>query len=84
MSRTVEFTTGARKELASLDRAVQLRISKKIDALASNPFPKQVTRLVESDNLMRVRVGDYRIVYQVTATRLTITQVGHRSKVYKK
>lgn len=56
-----------------------------VEKLSSNPLPKQTTKLVGSQHSFRIRVGDYRIVYSVYSTTLTIEilRVKHRKNVYK-
>ena len=56
-----------------------------LDALASQPFPPGVKKLINQENVFRVRVGDYRILYQVEADKLLILvlRVGHRKDVYR-
>ena len=55
-----------------------------IDRLASAPRPKDVKKLQGSDDLYRVRAGDYRVIYPIQDKRLLIlaVKIGHRSDVY--
>ncbi|MGQ0631230.1 MAG: type II toxin-antitoxin system RelE family toxin [Sporichthyaceae bacterium] len=82
---TVEVELTAAKALGKLDRTVQVRILKVINALATEPRPSGATKLVGSDG-MRVRVGDYRVVYVIDDSVVTVTvvRVGHRSSVYER
>lgn len=81
----VEFTATARKQLARLDRPVQLRILKAVALLARQPRPPAARRLSVPSELWRVRVGDFRVVYSIDGERLVvaIARVGHRSTVYR-
>jgi mRNA interferase RelE/StbE len=74
----------ARREMEALDTAVRLRIDRKIVLLASNPRASGSKRL-QGHDLMRVRAGDYRIVYAIRDQRLLvlIVRVAHRSRVYR-
>lgn len=56
-----------------------------IEALQQEPFPHGATTLEGAERLYRVRVGDYRIVYEVDmdAKQITIHYVRHRSEVYR-
>ena len=56
-----------------------------MDALAANPRPKGVKKLSGPDDLYRIRVGDYRIVYQIHDDRLIVlvVRIGHRKDVYR-
>ncbi len=85
MPFSVEFTPSAVRELRKLAKAIQKRISVVIDALAENPFPRGVKKLLAEQNIYRVRVGDYRILYQVEAAKLVVlvVKVGHRREIYR-
>lgn len=62
----------------------QARIAKKIDALSNDPRPSGIKALKGND-LMRLRVGDYPIIYQIEDDRLVvlIVKLGHRREVYR-
>jgi mRNA interferase RelE/StbE len=81
---TIEFESGVRKMIAKLPRAVRTRIGVAIAALADNPRPHGAKRLVGLPNLLRIRVGDYRVVYMIEDDRLIVVIVaaGHRSSIY--
>jgi mRNA interferase RelE/StbE len=79
----VEVARRALKILASLPRQEQQRIRAAIDLLAEQPRPPGCVRIVGEPHAYRVRVGDYRIVYEVFDDRLVIQVVrtGHRRDV---
>lgn len=82
----VDFTPAARREFDRLDGSIQKRISTKIDELEQHgPSILGVKKLQLTDRLYRVRVGDWRIVYQVDFGRATITiaHIAHRSQAYR-
>lgn len=74
------------KDLRSLSKSTVLRVMKRIDALASDPFPRQTAKLEGGEELYRIRVGDYRVIYSVDreARLVTIHHVRHRREVYRK
>jgi mRNA interferase RelE/StbE len=80
----VEIARRALKTLAALRRGEQQRVRAAIDLLADNPRPPGCTKLTEEDDAYRVRVGVYRIVYEVLEDRLLVhvVRVGHRRDVY--
>jgi mRNA interferase RelE/StbE len=70
-----------------LDGTVRALITKKIDRLAVEPRPSGVKQLQgQTETFYRVRVGDYRVVYQIAEKKLIvlIVRVGNRRDVYKK
>ncbi|MFW9261714.1 type II toxin-antitoxin system RelE family toxin [Nostoc sp. CALU 546] len=85
MSYEVKFSRGAKKQFRKLPIDVQQRIQTKINDLAIEPRPNGVKKLQGDDNSYRVRVGDYRVVYEVDDDVLIVTviKVGHRSGIYK-
>lgn len=89
MPYSIELTPVAEKTLLKLaknDRSLMLRIDRAILSLADNPTPTNSKHLAgEPGNLHRLRVGDYRIIYQVDDGKLVIlvVHVGHRKDVYR-
>ena len=81
----VEIARRAIKSIAKLPRKEQLRVRAAIDLLADDPRPPGCTALAGEDSVYRVRVGDYRILYEVIDDRLVIqvVRVGHRRDVYR-
>jgi mRNA interferase RelE/StbE len=82
---TVELERSARKDLAQLDHQVRTRVLRKISALADDPRPPGVVRLSGRHDIWRIRVGDYRVVYEIIDDRLivTIIRVAGRGAVYR-
>jgi mRNA interferase RelE/StbE len=82
----IEFTRPAMKELADLPRKVRERIAPRIDALTVNPRPRGVEKLKGEDDLYRIRVGDYRVIYSIQDDRLivTVVRVADRRDAYRK
>jgi mRNA interferase RelE/StbE len=80
----VRFTPLARLQIKKLAGEIQERIIARIEELASNPRPHDMRKLVAEENLYRVRVGEYRAVYQIRDRELIvmIVKVGHRREVY--
>ena len=66
----VEITPSAQQELSKLPRKVQKRIDERNLALAENPRPPGSKKLEGEDDFHRIRVGDYRIVYDPIRDRL--------------
>ncbi len=83
MSYRVEFTTAAARQLRKLPRPARERILAAIEKLGEEPRPPGATKLVGEEVAWRLRVGDYRIVYDVLDDVLTvvIVQAGHRREV---
>ena len=84
MSYSVEFTAAAARQLRKLDRPVRARLVVAIEGLADDPRPAGATKLVGEQTAWRIRVGDYRVIYDVLDEALVVTVVraGHRREVY--
>jgi len=85
MKYSVEFRPGVLKSMRQFPRRDLLRLKKKIEELSEN-LPDPVTTKLQGDNdFHKVRVGDYRMVYEIHGDRLVIlvVKIGHRKDVYK-
>jgi len=84
MPYSISFRPAALRELRALPLSDQERIQTKINALAERPFPPGCKKIKGSD-WFRIRVGDYRIIYNVQSQELVILiiRIGHRREVYR-
>ncbi len=84
MSYEIEVRPAALRALKKVDRQDQPRIRGAIALLAAEPRPPGAKALRGRDAL-RIRVGDYRIIYTVQDNRLLVVVVtlGHRREVYR-
>jgi len=84
MRYSVELAPSARKALRKLEPMIRKRIQIAIDELADHPFPHGFKKLV-GDHGYRIRIGDYRVIYDVEHARLTVLviRIGHRREVYR-
>ena len=85
-SYRLEFTTGADRQFRNLPKDVQERLTPHIDALIRNPRPSGIKKLKGDDNAYRLRVGDYRVLYEIHDMRLLVlvVKIGHRREIYRK
>jgi mRNA interferase RelE/StbE len=85
MTYQVEFTKQAAKQFRSLPDLAQQRIIPKVDALSIDPRSSGSVKLAGEENLYRIRVGDYRIIYSIEDDLLVIlvVKIAHRREVYR-
>lgn len=73
-------------DLRKIDKQFISKILEAIESLSENPFPVQSIKMKGSESSYRLRVGDYRIIYQVDTSNkiVTIYYARHRKDVYKR
>lgn len=80
----LKIKRSAERDLKRLPRSLLLRLNRQILALREDPRPTGTRKLKGKLKGWRVRVGDYRIVYQIDDSLHTVTiiRVRHRRNVY--
>ncbi|MFT4305482.1 MAG: type II toxin-antitoxin system RelE/ParE family toxin [Microbacterium sp.] len=86
MSYRVEFTTAAARQVKKLPRPARDRVLEAITNLQDDPRPHGAKKLVGEQSAWRIRIGDYRVIYDVLDDELIVTVVGagHRREVYNR
>ncbi|MBE8987673.1 type II toxin-antitoxin system RelE family toxin [Nostoc sp. LEGE 12450] len=85
MTYQIELSNKAAKQLKKLSVDIRDKINEKILELADNPRPNGVVKLENTGNKYRIRVGNYRILYEIQDDVLIVkvVRVGHRKDVYR-
>jgi len=85
VSYTIELGPAAQRDLKVLPHEILQRVSRKIDSLADNPRPPGVEKLSGSENSYRIRVGDYRILYEIRdrVLLIVVVRIRHRREAYR-
>jgi mRNA interferase RelE/StbE len=80
----IEWRPRARKAFLSLDQSVRRRIGRAVDALAADPRPAGAKMITGAHGVLRIRVGDYRVLYTIDEGQLIVLvlDAGHRSEIY--
>lgn len=86
MTYAIITPKAVQKQLDALPDDVYNRIAAKIQLLAEDPRPNGMVKIKGSNNEYRIRIGDYRIRYEITDKELVILllQCKHRKDVYRK
>ena len=81
----VRFANSAAREFRSLPSEIKRRVGEAVDSLQRTPRPAGVRKLRGHHESYRVRIGSYRIVYEIddSITRILITKIRHRSEAYR-
>jgi len=84
-SYEVVFARSARKELEGLPSSTAERILSTIEQLGADPRPAGVRKLRGVENLWRLRVGDYRVIYAIDDAKhlIDVQVVRHRKDAYR-
>lgn len=83
---SITYKPSAAKALRKLDRQHQRSIIAAIDALAHDPRPDGVKKLQGGMGEYRLRVGSYRVIYDINDGELIILvlHLGYRREIYRK
>ena len=84
-SYRVEIVKSAVKDLRGISPKLTPKITRAIEALESDPRPVGCKKLVGSEHTYRIRIGDYRVVYDLLDEVLTILviRIRHRRDAYR-
>ncbi|MCL7380682.1 type II toxin-antitoxin system RelE/ParE family toxin [Streptomyces sp. 35G-GA-8] len=87
MKYALRFTTAAQRQLRAIDRPAAMRILTALTALGDDPYSENadIKKLTGPSGLYRLRVGNYRIAYQIDDGELLIlvVKIGDRRDVYR-
>ncbi len=85
MTNQIELTRATVKALRRLPDTPRKRLEQAIAGLRDHPRPHGCLPLSGRENTWRVRVGDYRVVYEIHDQRLLIViiRVAHRRDIYR-
>lgn len=85
MSYRIEFKNSAAKSLKKIPKADRIPIVEKIDSFVENLPNPDATKMKGNNPFHKVRVGDYRIFYEIQNDILVIlvVKIGHRKDIYR-
>ena len=81
----IEWKKSAWRDLKRVDRQAVATLIAAVEELSANPLRPGVVKLQGSERTYRIRVGDYRVLYELFHSQLVvlIVRVRHRQDVYK-
>jgi len=85
MTYRVNIKPIAQRYLKKLSISLQIRITQKLKGLETNPR-QGAKKLQDYNNRYRIRMGDYRIIYEIHDNILVVivVEIGHRSDIYRR
>jgi mRNA interferase RelE/StbE len=80
----VRLSKRANRELALLEQSTRSRIVARLEELGDDSFPRGAIKLQGREGVYRIRVGDYRVLYEVFRKEglVLVDKIDHRSGVY--
>jgi len=84
-SFTLSFKNSVEKDCRKIPKDLLPNIFGHVENLSDNPFPHDAIKLAGAESLYRIRVGDYRIIYQVLheSREVIVYFIRHRSVAYR-
>ncbi len=81
---SLDFSSQAQKFIKKCDLALSRRIIDKIKKLEMDPVPHDAKRIVGGERTFRIRIGDYRVLYEISweSNNILIVVIDKRSKAY--
>jgi mRNA interferase RelE/StbE len=84
-SYRIEFAASAEKDLRRCNPVLAANIVRRIEALQNEPTPRQSHKLRGTERTYRLRVGDYRVIYEVEpdVRVVVVYHIRHRREAYR-
>ncbi|MBU0506497.1 MAG: type II toxin-antitoxin system mRNA interferase toxin, RelE/StbE family [bacterium] len=81
----IHFTRTAQKSLNKISKQIIPKILSAISGLSFDPFPKGSRKLTGFSSIFRIRVQNYRIIYEIIDNEIIIKilKIGHRKDIYR-
>lgn len=82
----VELTSAVQRQIKKIPTEIKKLIIKQLEKLQRIPHPNGVKKLVGMDNLYRIKIKDYRVIYTINNQKLLILviKIADRKEIYKK
>lgn len=87
MKFEVHLSSRSHKFLKRTEKRTYERLIRNVETLADNPFPSEAKKIIgRKEKLFRIRVGDYRILYEVYLDKnvILVVNIDKRSRVYRR
>ncbi len=81
----IEIKKSAEKDIRKIPKSYIKKITASITELAGNPYPASCKKIKSSDSLYRIRISDFRVIYEVLNNDriIMIHYIRHRKDVYR-
>lgn len=84
-SYRIEWRPSTKKDLKKITKSEIPKIIQAVEALTEEPRPNGSTKLSGSEFTYRIRIGNYRVIYEIhdDVVLIEVVKVGHRKDVYR-
>jgi mRNA interferase RelE/StbE len=85
MAYSIFFNKNVKQFISGLNKEQRYRIRDKLLSFAENPFTKDIKKVKEKEDVFRLRIGDFRVLYILDSKEksIYIVKIDKRSKVYR-
>ena len=82
----IQWKASAKKEFKKIDKVEIPKILKEIEKLSLEPYPTNHKKILGTEHIFRIKIGNYRVIYSVENEQLVIEiiRVRHRKEAYRK
>ena len=82
----IQWKASAKKEIKKIDKTEIPKIIQEIERLSQNPYPTNSKKLLGTEHIFRIKIGNYRVIYSIENQQLIIEiiRVRHRKEAYRK
>jgi mRNA interferase RelE/StbE len=84
MKYALVYAQRAEKDIRKLDPQIRMRVGKALLNLQSNPIGLSEMLTDPRIGTYRFRVGDYRVVFDISGSDIVVLRIGHRKEIYKR
>ncbi|MFH1023292.1 MAG: type II toxin-antitoxin system RelE/ParE family toxin [Planctomycetota bacterium] len=83
MTFELVYTRRAVRDIQALDPLVRKRLGRKLLELRKDPAARSRKLSDPRLGMYRFRIGDYRVIFDITDSQIVILRVGHRREIYR-
>jgi len=85
-SFNIQWKASAKKELKKIDKIEIPKIINEIEKLINNPYPRNHKKILGTEHIFRIKIGNYRVIYSIENQKLIIeiVRIRHRKEAYRK
>ena len=82
----IRWKASAKKELKKIDKVEIKKIISEIEKLSLEPYPTNHKKILGTEHIFRIKIGNYRVIYSIENQQLIIEiiRVRHRKEAYRK